>query len=188
MDLCLWMFFLQKTTYYCIFMVIVRGTSSHSLLYTIFRSSIKYSILLLYTCFMAHAVFWIWICDNTWVLNFCGLLNLLFKLWLLNLLLYLYLLYGVLNLLLYLYLPNGLLNYYSINTFSMVHRICFGTSSSSVFNSWRGINLVEKYFKKSEKSWRWLFFKFENPKHKNVNALTFLRPCVHIKKIISSLE
>ena len=64
----------------------------------------------------------------------------------------------------------------------MVHRICFGTSSSSVFNSWRGINLVEKYFRKSEKSWRWLFFKFENPKHKNVNALTFLRPCVHIKK------
>ena len=98
-----------------------------------------------------------------------------------NLLFYLYRLYGVLYLLLYTFfftslwctelttlLPSLLftentlsipslismlyLNYYSIYTFSMVHRICFGTSSSSVFNSWRGINLVEKYFKKLEKS------------------------------------
>ena len=86
-----------------------------------------------------------------------------------NLLFYLYRLYGVLYLLLYTFFFTSLwctelttllpslifmlyLNYYSIYTFSMVHRICFGTSSSSVFNSWRGINLVEKYFKKFEKS------------------------------------
>ena len=120
-----------------------------------------------------------------------------------NLLFYLYRLYGVLYLLLYTF-------FY----FSMVHWIDYSITFSNLYALLKllfylyllygapylfrniiffGVQFMKrnqssrKIFKKIWKIW-WIFFKFENPKHKNNNARTFQLPCIPVKKFFVILS